>query len=82
MNSSSGIKRFNWVRARSAWEQNKAWRERRQAAREQFEANMAIANTAFLNAQTNQIAGLAELAAKAAASRIVNAIQTKIDKRI
>ena len=64
------IKRMNWVRTRSAWEQHQAWQKQRQANRQIYERNHAAAVAAFGNAFTSQINGLGELAIQMATKRL------------
>jgi hypothetical protein len=68
-------RKMNWIRTPTAWEQNVAWKEKRAAAREKFEAQA----TAFVNglstAWSNQITGAGTIAIQAATDR-VNAAYT------
>ena len=71
------IKRMNWVRTRSAWEQHQAWQKQRQANRQIYEQNKAAAVSAFGNAFTSQINGLGELSIQMATKRIQAATNAK-----
>jgi hypothetical protein len=64
------IKRMNWGRTLSAYESMQAWRERRQAAQEKFEANAAATLTSLQAVWENRTFMLGELAANAALKRI------------
>jgi hypothetical protein len=63
------VKRFNWLRSPSAWQSTQAWRERQQAARENFEAANSAASSTFAAASTNLVTGLGSIAATIAAQR-------------
>lgn len=79
------IKRFNWVKFRSAYEQNRIWKEKRRAMREDFEAINSLAAQAFTSAQNNLSTGLAELAAMASIKRseqTLSATKTLINKLV
>lgn len=76
------IKRFNWLRSPTGWERMQAWQARRRAMREDFEAANDLARSGFATAWSNQISGLADLAAQAARARISAAVRTKIDKSV
>jgi hypothetical protein len=72
--------RFNWLPTPSAWQEAEMWRARRQALTQQFlDANDTV-NASFANAATDQIAGLAKLAANAAVVRIKAAAKAKFDQ--
>lgn len=71
------IKRMNWVRNRSAWEQQQAWQKRREANRQIYEQNKSAAISAFGNAFTGQINGIGEIAIQMAARRIQAATDAK-----
>lgn len=73
------VKRFNWVRSATAWERLQLWQERRRAMRDNFESANAFARDQFAGALSNQSSASAELAARAAQSRVASAIQTKIN---
>ena len=76
------IKRLNWAPKTTTWQQAQVWREKRAAMREQFMANSEAASARFGNAQTNQIAGVGDLAARQANARMQAAAQARIDKAI
>ena len=73
------VKRFNWTRSATGWQQFQAWQERRRAMREDFDAVNAAARNSFTAAWSGQISGATELAAQAAQDRVLSAIKTKID---
>jgi hypothetical protein len=76
------IKHFYWLPTPTAWQEAEAWRGRRQAlAQETLNAGDA-ANSIFSTAATDQINGLAKLAAQAAVKRIKMATKTKLDKTL
>lgn len=74
---STQIKRMNWVRNRSAWEQHQAWQKQRQANRQIYEQNKSAAISAFGNAASSQINGIGEIAIQMAAKRIKAATDAK-----
>src|SRR5262245_45688486 len=61
---------FNWVQTPSAWQQLQNWHARRQAANEEFLANVSALSDAFSGAITSQSSGAANLAAQAAIDRL------------
>lgn len=71
------IKRMNWVRTRSAWEQQQAWQKQRAANREIYERNKAAAIESFGAAFTSQINGIGELAVQQATKRVQAAMEAK-----
>ena len=73
-------KRFNWLPTPSAWEEAQVWRERRRAMADQFESQATTFTSSFVTTLTNQINGYANLAAKAALSRIKAAAKAKGDE--
>jgi hypothetical protein len=74
---STQIKRMNWTRTRTAWEQHQAWQKQRAVNRQIYEQNKSAAIASFGNAFTNQIQGVGELAVKQAAKRIETAMAAK-----
>ncbi len=64
------VKRFNWMKRPTQWETAQAWREQHRAVTERFLENTAATSAAFLNAQNNLTAGLANLTAQAAIQRL------------
>lgn len=73
------IKRFNWVRTQSTWENVQSWRERRRAMAEEFQQAASTISNSLWSAQSNLADGLAQIAAETAAARIQDAIGAKID---
>jgi hypothetical protein len=71
------IKRMNWMRNRSAWEQHQAWQKQRQANRQIYERSSAAAIASFGGAFSGQINGVGELAIQMAAKRIQAATDAK-----
>ncbi len=71
---------FNWLPTRTAWQEAEAWRARRQAmVQETLNAGDTF-NALFATAASDQIEGLAKLAAQAAIKRIKAAGKAKIDQ--
>lgn len=64
------IKRMNWGREMSAYESMQAWREKRQAAQEKFETNVAATLSSLQSVWENRTFMLGELAANQALKRI------------
>ena len=62
--------RFSFVRTYSAWEVNQAWRARHAAMAQSYLSDASAIRSALAIVSTNQIYGVASLAAKAAVSRI------------
>lgn len=79
------IKRLNWIDKGGVWKQNQAWREKRAESRAKFEDQTAVAMNMFADAHANMIAGLSELAVRAATRRMQGDLQKKVaaalDKR-
>jgi hypothetical protein len=73
-------KHFYWLATPSAWQEAEAWRARRQAMARDFLDNSDLVNASFANAATDQIAGLAKLAANAAVVRIKAATKAKLNQ--
>lgn len=63
-------KRFNWLRSPSAWERTVVWREKQQAARQNFEAANSSANNAFASASISLVTGMGDVTSKIAVKRI------------
>jgi hypothetical protein len=74
------IKRFNWTRTPTAWQQLQSWQARRSQMRAEFETKNAAAQSAFTNALSNQISGSASLAGQTAIDRIKAATKAVVDK--
>ena len=70
MSSIPSIRRFNWVRSPSAWQSAQGWRERQQAARENFEATNSGASSAFASAATAFVSGMGDITTQVAIKRI------------
>lgn len=73
----TGIKKISWFRKPSAYAQMQAWREKRRAASEAYLNSNAELSNAFTSASINKTNGMAELAAKAAAQRVIEQTQAK-----
>ncbi len=71
------IKRMNWTRTRTAWEQHQAWQKQRAVNRQIYEQQKSAAIAAFGNATTGQINGIGELAIQMATKRIQAATDAK-----
>ena len=73
----AGIRKMGWFRKPSAFEAMQVWREKRRAANESYVNSNALASNALTGAFLNQTNGMAELAAKAAAKRVIAQTQAK-----
>ncbi len=62
------IKRMNWTRMPTAWEQTMHWKEKQQRSKERLQ-NMQATSAGFSNAALNFISESGALAVKAAISR-------------
>ena len=71
--------RFSFARTYSAWEINQAWRARHAAMAQRYLSDASAIRSALAGASTNQIDGVAGLAAKAAVSRIEKEATAKKD---
>lgn len=74
------IKRMNWVKTRSAWEQTQAWQKQRAATRQIYEQQNAAAQAAFGNAFSSQVTGIGDLAIQQATKRIEAARAAKVEE--
>jgi hypothetical protein len=72
------LKKMNWLRSPSAWEDAQAWRERRQASRDKFEAAASQASNGLFGAAVSQTQGLATLAAQIANQRVSESARQKL----
>jgi len=72
-------KKMNWVKTQSTYQSMQAWRAKRKAAQEEFEARMTAVTNAFNAAFSNRIQGIGELAAQQALARIGAEAQARID---
>jgi hypothetical protein len=78
--ASYGIKKMNWVRTQSAYENMTAWREKRKAFQEKYEVNLESA-VASLETAWNDIGyNLGEIAANKALTRIQEETKAKQEK--
>jgi hypothetical protein len=73
-------KHFYWLSTPTLWQEAERWRLRRQALAQQFTEANDLVNASFANAATDQIAGMAKLAANAAVLRIKAAAKAKFDQ--
>jgi len=71
----TGSSRFGVGRSYSAWQVHEAWRARRRDMAQAYLNESATAQSGLATAWSNQIEGSAELAAKAAVTRIKTATQ-------
>ncbi len=62
------IKRMNWTRMPTAWEQTMQWKEKQARSKERME-RLNAANAGFSNAALNHISESGALAVKAAIAR-------------
>jgi hypothetical protein len=68
--ASYGIKKMNWVRTQSAYENMTAWREKRKAFQEKYEAQLSESVSALETAWNDVGYNLGEIAANKALARI------------
>jgi len=83
------IKRMNWTRTKSVWEQHQAAQKQREANRQIYEQQREAAAASFGNAFTGQINGIGEIVMQQAAKRIQAAtdakfaeLQAQLDKTV
>lgn len=74
------VKKMNWTRTASAYQSMTAWREKRKAAQQTFEANAAIVNSALSAAWADQSFAMGELAARQALKRIGEEAKVRQDQ--
>lgn len=75
-----GIKKMNWSRTMSAYESMSAWRTKRKAFQEKYEAQLAEATSQLQTAWTDVGFNIGEIAANAAMKRIQNEAKAKQEK--
>jgi hypothetical protein len=75
-----GIKKMGWTRTMTAYESMKAWREKRKAFQEKYEAKMTDAISALQTAQNDAGYNIGEIAAKRAVKRIQDEAKAKQQK--
>jgi hypothetical protein len=75
-----GIKKFGWVKQRSAYQDMVYHRERRAAFAKQDQANLEAMNAAMSGALQNKISQASNLAANAALKRVQAAAKAKIEE--
>jgi len=73
-------KRFNWLPARSAWEEAQLWRERRAAASQRFQDDAQAISDSLATAQSNLISETGNIVIQKAVARIQAAAQAKAAK--
>jgi hypothetical protein len=73
-------KHFYWLPTPTAWQEAERWRLRRQELAQQFSEANDLVNASFAKAATDQIEGMAKLAANAAVARLKTAAKTKFDQ--
>jgi hypothetical protein len=73
-----GIRKFGWVKQRTAYQDMEYHRQKRAEYAAQDKANMDSINTAMSNAMQNKISGLANLAGEVALKRVQAAAKAKI----
>jgi hypothetical protein len=76
-----GIKKLNWTRTMSAYESMTAWRAKRKAFQEKYEAKMTDAISALQTAQNDAGYNIGEIAAKRAVKRIEDEAKARQAKR-
>lgn len=75
--ASIGIKRFNWLPNRSAWQETEYRRIKRAAAMKEDQATMDTINSAMSTALQNKISGSSNIAANVALKRVQAAAKAK-----
>jgi hypothetical protein len=75
--SSIQTKQFNWLSRPSAWQSVQNWRERHRAHQNQADTTFASSADLFSSAISGFGTGMAEFAARQAASRISEALAAK-----
>ncbi len=73
------IKKFNWVRTPSAWQQARAWRAQQRNFTDKSISSGDMFNSVMTQAKADESKGLAKLATQAATKRIKAEAKTKID---
>jgi len=73
-----GVKKFGWVKQRSAYQDMEYHRARRAEFARQDQANLESMNTAMSTAMQNRISKLADIAAQAALKRVQDAAKAKL----
>ena len=75
-----GIKKFGWVKQRSAYQDMVYHRARRAEFAKQDQANLEAMNNAMSTAMQNRISKLADIAAQAALKRVQAATKAQLDE--
>jgi hypothetical protein len=70
MSSIPSIRRFNWVRSPTAWQDAQTWHARQQGVRENFEASNSAASSAFFGAAADFVTGMTQITTQVAVKRI------------
>lgn len=78
--ASYGIKKMGWARTMSAYESMTAWRAKRKAFQEKYEAKMQDAISALETAWTDVGYNAGEIAAKRAVKRMADEAKAKQEK--
>jgi hypothetical protein len=78
--SDYGIRKFGWVKQRSAWQDMEYHRQKRAEYAAQDKANMDSMNNAMSTALQNKISQSANLSANAALKRVQAAAKAKINE--
>lgn len=66
----TGAKKFYWIQQPGAWQSAQAWRTKNAKVTERFMADTAVAGTTLMNAQVNQMSGMATIAMDVAIARV------------
>ena len=77
-----GIKKMGWTRTPSAYQSMTAWREKRKAFQEKYEASMQNAVASLQTAWTDVGYNLGEIAANRAMARIQQEAKAKQEKAL
>lgn len=70
-------KKFYWLQTPSAWQDAQAWNERRRAMTNQFRSDAMNTLASISTTMSDQISGMAEIAAKVAVKRVQDAAKAK-----
>ncbi len=76
--SGYGIRKFGWVKQRSAWQDMEYHRQKRAEYAAQDQANMDSINTSMSTALQNRISQSANISAQAALKRVQAAAKAKL----
>ena len=75
-----GIRKFGWVKQRSAWQDMEYHRQKRAEYAAQDQANMDSINNAMSTALQNRISKSADISAQVALKRVQDAAKAKLEE--